>query len=205
MSNQDKKVPAIKLPERLVTSVEFARVYRELKVLDDWLHQANLRSGGQQVKAPKTSTTLEELAAINGVSLLDEKQRESMVQVLAVFMDTAPRIKMSFAVEPSAAFLKRMISWLRANISPVILLEVGLQPTLAAGCTVRTDNKVFDMSLRHRFTENRTLLVQSIAQVEAKAKPAPSPESVPQSQISPQSAAAAPVPPQTSVQQENKV
>lgn len=198
MADQDKKTPALKLPERLVTSVELARVFRELRILDDWLNQANLRSGGKEVKAPKTSATLEELATMNGVSLLDPKHRESLVQVMTVFVDTAPRIKMSFAVEPSASFLKRMIVWLRANISPVILLEVGLQPTLAAGCTVRTNNKFFDMSLRNRFTDNRSLLVQSIAQVEAKAKPATPQTAAPEPQKVPVAAAAPAAPePQT--------
>lgn len=162
MTDQDKKQSGIKLPVRLVSTVDLARIIRELKNLDDWLNQATLRSSGQPVSPPKTSVTLEEVASVNGVSLLEPLHREKLINVLSAFNDHAPKIHMSFAVEPSAPFLNRMIVWLRDNINPIILLDVGLQPTLAAGCTVRTRNKLFDLSLRNHFIENRHLLVESI-------------------------------------------
>lgn len=169
MKNEDKKSPqTIVLPERLVTAVDFARVSRELKMLDDWLNQASLRETGKAVTAPKTSATLEELALANKISLLEPAQRQQLMEALKAFGDQAPKIHMSFAVEPSAAFLNRMIVWLRTNVSPLILLDVGLQPTLAAGCTVRTVNKIFDMSLRNRFVESRPLLVQNIAKFQGE-------------------------------------
>lgn len=164
--SENQHTSAIKLPERLVSSVDLSRTLRELKNLDDWLNQATLRTPGQNITPPKTSATLEELSSLNGVSLLEKSHREQLIGVLSAFSEHAPKIHMSFAVEPSAVFLNRMIVWLRSNINPIILLEVGLQPTLAAGCTVRTTNKMFDMSLRNRFVETRAKLVESIAKVE---------------------------------------
>ncbi len=164
MSDQHKQ-EGLKLPSRLVSSVDLSRVIRELKNLDDWLNQASLRSGGKAVTMPKTSVSLEEVASINGVSLLDASHRTQLLNALTGFSVHAPRIHMSFAVEPSAQFLLQTVSWLRSNINPVLLLEVGLQPTIAAGCTVRTTNKLFDMSLRHRFVESRAELIKSIAEV----------------------------------------
>ena len=169
----DQQQQGLQLPPRLVSSVDLSRVIRELKNLDDWLNQAALRSGGQAVTMPKTSTSLEEVASLNGVSLLDPSHRTQLLQALSGFSAHAPRIHMSFAVEPSAQFLLQTISWLRANINPVLLLEVGLQPTIAAGCTVRTTNKLFDMSLRHRFVDSRPELIRSIAAV---TQPAPKTE-----------------------------
>lgn len=167
MTTQDKQTnQALKLPERMVTTVDLHRSLRELKRLDDWMRQAALRSPGQSVQPPKTSATLEELAAVNGVSLLHEAHRAQLIGVLEGLSEHAPKVHMSFAVEPSAAFLNSMIVWLRANISPLIMLQIGLQPTLAAGCTLRTTNKMFDMSLRHRFVESRGNLVAAIASVE---------------------------------------
>lgn len=192
MKNEDKKAPTIILPLRLVTSVDLARVARELKTLDDWLTQAGLRQTGKPVSAPKTSTTLEELAAANNVSLLEAADRERLIALLADFSEHAPRIHMSFAVEPSASFLNRMIVWLRTNINPHILLEIGLQPTLAAGCSVRTVNKMFDLSLRHRFVDSRPLLVQSIAKFQNEIpqgealQASPAPETVPAAAPQPQ-------------------
>lgn len=160
----------IKLPERLVGSVDLSRALRELKDLDEWLNQMALRQPGQPMKLPKTSATLDELAALNEASLLDPKHREHLVMILNAFSAHAPRIHMSFAAEPSAAFIGKIVFWLRTNINPVILLEVGLQPTIAAGCTVRTSNKIFDMSLRHRFTDNRRMLVEKIIGDQSSAK-----------------------------------
>jgi F0F1-type ATP synthase delta subunit len=69
---------------------------------------------------------------------------------------------MSFAADPSASFSAKIVGWLRANIHPLSLLEIGLQPTIAAGCIVRTTNKVFDLSLRNRFSEHTELLLKSL-------------------------------------------
>ena len=157
---------SFKLPERLVTSVDLMRTIRELKYLDDWLNQASIRSGGEQVTPPKTSATLDEVANSNEVSLLDPDHRKRLIIVLESFASSAPKIHMSFAVEPSANFLHRMILWLRTNVNSAILLDVGLQPALTAGCSVRTTNKFFDMSLRNHFKDSRHFLVEAIETIE---------------------------------------
>lgn len=163
--HKQQNTTTFKLPDRLVTSVDLMRTIRELKKLDDWLNQASIRSGGVQVNAPKTSATLDEIALGNAVSLLDSVQRQQLIKILDSFAISAPKIHMSFAVEPSANFLLRMISWLRTNVNPIILLDVGLQPALTAGCSVRTTNKFFDMSLRNRFADSRHFLVESIESI----------------------------------------
>lgn len=180
--NKQKNENTFKLPDRLVTSVDLMRTLRELKTLDDWLNQASIRSGGQKVTAPKTSATLEELATKNGVSLLESTHRQGLINLLDSFAVNAPKIHMSFAVEPSAVFLNRMIVWLRVNVNPIVLLDVGLQPALAAGCSVRTSNKFFDMSLRNRFTDSRHFLVEAIEAVQdevSKTQPTPKATEVP--------------------------
>lgn len=171
---------AFKMPDRLITTVDLNRVIRELKILDDWLNQAAIRSGGQEVKAPKTSATLDEIASTNGVSLLDAGQREQLISVLETFSKTAPRIHMSFPVEASPNFLAKMIVWLRSNINPIILIDVGLQPALAAGCSVRTPNKYFDMSLRNRFVDSRNFLVKAIEEFANQSSPSTKPAVVTQ-------------------------
>ncbi len=170
---------ALQIPVRLVTTVDMSRTLRELKKLDDWLHQSELRTPGKPVKPPKTSASLEEIASLNKVSLLDAKHREQLIAVMSALNDHAPRIHMSVATEPSPKFLEEVIVWLRANINPVLLMEVGLQPNLAAGCSVRTSNKLFDMSLRNRFTESRSKLVESIKAIGERNSNSPSNEKVP--------------------------
>lgn len=189
----EHSLPQIKLPEQLVSSVDLSRVIRELEALDESIRQANLRKPGEPTKLSRSSITLEDIARLNKIALTDEKQRSELLTAMKAFLQYAPRIHMSVAAEPSPKFNQRVLVWLRENIHPLVLLEIGLQPTLAAGCIVRTDNKLFDMSLRHRFKENRHLLVEKISEVaeakEAKApKPAPpaTPAPAATAQVSPQ-------------------
>jgi hypothetical protein len=151
------------LPESLISLIDLSRTMRELVALDESLYQANLRAAGEPTaKVNRSSRILEDIAASNGVSLLDAGHRSELIAALKNFDKNAQRIHMSFAVEPSAKFTRNIIIWLRQNIHPLLLLEIGLQPTLAAGVMVRTNNKVFDMSLRHHFAENRHLLYEKI-------------------------------------------
>ena len=156
----------IVLPEQLVSSVDLARVTRELEALDDSLHQATLRKAGEPTKLSRSSITLEDLARLNGVSLMNAAHRSQLIKLLHALHEHTPRIRISLASEPSGTFLQKIVVWMRANVHPTILLEAGLQPTLSAGCTIRTHNKIFDMSLRHRFDENRHMLIEKIKESE---------------------------------------
>lgn len=189
---------SLKLPERIIGSMDLSRVLRELKAVDDWLNQAALRKTGEAMKLPKASQSLEEVAAINGVSLLEAKQREQLIAILEAFRLHAPRLHMTFAVEPNAKVTSTVIGWLRGNVNPLVLLEVGLQPTIAAGCMVRTTNKFFDLSLRNHFRDNRHLLVEKIAMVDEKVRtetPAVPEPAVPQPAVSIPAPVAPAVPP----------
>lgn len=150
------------LPESLISSIDLSRVLRELTTLDGLLYQENVRAPKQPANLARSSQILEDLASANSVSLAEASQRGELLAALKALEDKSPHIHMSFAVETSAKFNKRMIIWLRENIHPLVLLEIGLQPLLAIGCVVRTDNKIFDMSLRHRFKEQRHILREKI-------------------------------------------
>lgn len=163
----DETAEHIKLPERLVSSADLARVVRELEALDSSLYQASLRKPGEPTKLARSSVVLEELASMNGVSLLDNDQRAQLLDLARALYEHAPRVRMSLATEPSGRFVRTVIVWLRGNIHSTLLLEIGMQPSLAAGCMLRTPNKVFDMSLRHRFKEQGGLLAEKLREVTA--------------------------------------
>lgn len=164
MSNTEHEKNAIEFPGKLSGAIDLARIIRELDVLSQSLQQASIRTPGENVQLPKTSKLLEEVAALNKVSLLDSNQREQFLELLKSIKNHAPVIHIAFATEPSSQFVSKITSWMRSNISPIILVDVGLQPAITAGCTVRTTNKVFDMSLRHRFAESRGVLVKKLTE-----------------------------------------
>lgn len=162
------KTSNVRLPLFVMSMVDISRLQRELQAIDNFMVQSVVRKAGQQPDLPRTSRNLEEFAKANGFNLLLEPDRRQSSQLLAALHDGgAPIIHMSFASDPSAAFLTRLITWLRSEIHPLVLLQIGLQPSIAAGCIIRTRNKYFDFSLRKDITRRQQLLIDKIKEVVA--------------------------------------
>lgn len=147
-----------KLTPNITTTLELARVTHEAEKLDDFLLQSHLRSPGSSAALPKTTQALENVAETNGLSLLDATHRKHLIGNLHNLRTNGEKIHISFAVEPPPAVVQKIVAWMRANIQKNIVVEIGLQPTISVGCIVRTTNKVFDMSLRHRFSGSKDIL-----------------------------------------------
>lgn len=151
------------LPSIVVGPADLNRLRREVEALNDYLHQASLRQAGQQTAAlPKTSRMLEDFMTSNKLNLLQASDRQKVLSFLTAVHTQAPVLHMSFGVDPSAAFTGKIITWLRHNIHPQLLLRIGLQPSIAAGCVVRTANHQYDFSLRRRLLQNQAVLVKRL-------------------------------------------
>lgn len=154
------------LPVLIFGPVEIHRLSRELETLEDYLQQAAIRDKGKpSTGLPRTSRLLEALAANNALNLLQEGDRKQLAAFLQTIDKSAPIVTISFAADPSAAFTAKVVAWLRTNIHPYALLHLGLQPAIAAGCIVRTNSKVYDLSLRQKFYDQRPLLLSAIGGV----------------------------------------
>lgn len=152
----------LQLSESVVSQVDIGRLRRELNSVDDFVVQSKVRKAGKQPALPRTTPILEEMAKHNKLNLLIEADRKKLDTVLKDLYSHAPVLHISFASDPSPVFLKKIITWLRSEIHPDILLQTGLQPSIAAGCIVRTPNKYLDLSLRKRFEQKRDLLRTSL-------------------------------------------
>ncbi len=151
------------LPVQVMSQGDVSRITRELHDLDDFIKQSHIRKPGVTLKnLPKTSKGLNDFAEINKLNLLKESDREAAAVFLDELSVKAPVVHISFAVDPSAPFMAKITSWFRENIDHLVLVNVGLEPTIAAGCTVRTDNLFHDFSLRSHFDEQKTLLISRI-------------------------------------------
>jgi F0F1-type ATP synthase delta subunit len=152
----------LQLPLSVVSRIDVGRLQREVTALDNFVEQSALRKPGSAIPLPRTSKTLDEVAQTNKLKLLEENDRKRLWQFLEEVKTQAPTLHVSFAADPSAAFIGKLITWLRSEIHPMLLLQIGLQPSIAAGCIVRTPNHYFDFSLRKHFAGQRDLLVQKI-------------------------------------------
>lgn len=149
---------------------------REIEELQNILGQATIRQPGTPVKLPKTSHLLDEFLTMNSLNALHEDDRQRMAQFLATVKAKSPVLHLSFAADPSPRFLQHLMTYLRQNIHPLALVQVGMQPNLGAGCMLRTTNKVFDLSLRQFFKAQHGLLLQQIHGSEVTPAPAAQPE-----------------------------
>jgi hypothetical protein len=149
------------LPNTVISKSEVSKCLRELEGLNDYFHQAGLR-GSKDQTLPTPSKSLESIATINKLNLITPEARQEVGAFLAALKAKAPVVHMSFPSDASDQFLTKLLEWFRTNVHPHILLQVGLQPELAAGCTLRTPNKFFDFSFRRRFEASKEKLITAI-------------------------------------------
>ncbi|HVS58171.1 MAG TPA: hypothetical protein VHD60_00325 [Candidatus Saccharimonadales bacterium] len=153
----------LSLPTLVVGPADLVHIRREVEALDEYVRAASLREGGKPTAAlPRLSRSLEALAQQNKLNLLQETDRETLKSFLGDMLKHAPVVHVSFAVDPSAAFTTKIVMWFRENIDPGVLIQIGLQPTIAAGCVVRTPNHYYDFSLRQYFAKHKHLLIEKL-------------------------------------------
>jgi F0F1-type ATP synthase delta subunit len=153
----------LRVPSLITSPIDVARLRREVSALNEYLDQQKLRGADHSVAGlPKVSGLLDELAKTNKLNLLDAPTRQHLIAFLADLAAHAPVVHISFATDPPPNFLQKLITWLRQNIHSSLLVQVGLQPSIGAGCVVRTTNKYFDLSLRTSFAEHSADLIKEL-------------------------------------------
>lgn len=152
----------LKLPAKIVSRGDLNRILRELNRLNDYLVGARFKNEDPSVVSQNISPLLGELAALNNYDLMDESRRKELYSQLEVLSAHGPGLHISFTAAPSPGSLEKVIVWLRSNIHPQILLSVGLQPNIAAGCILRTPNRVIDMGLKQTLMKQQPLLLEMI-------------------------------------------
>lgn len=151
---------AINLTVNLVGTADLSAVLRELNALNDFFTSAEARKSGTPIQPPRITRSLDSLARENQYNLLDKASRQAMMSQLDSVRHNAPRVHISFASEPSPKAMEKLVIWFRTSVHPQMLMQVGLQPNIAAGCVVRTPNKFFDMSLRAHLEKQENYLVE---------------------------------------------
>lgn len=151
----------LKLPLSVVGPSDIDRLIREITSLDEFFLQSQAREHSNE-HPPRLSRMLDDLVHTNTANLLLPDVRQKLKATLQQILKTAPTIHLSFAADPPPKALEKIVIWLRTNIDPNILVRVGLQPTIAAGCVLRTPNKIFDMSLRARLQSQENYMAKLI-------------------------------------------
>ncbi len=154
----------LKLPTTIASRRDVIRLHREVRSFIDATTQSIMRHDNP-VKYPAISDQLRALAVVNQVDMRDPKRCEELLKKIEYVKANAPSVHISFPVEPTADILERLVVWFRQEINPLIVIQVGIQPTIAAGVVVRTPNHQFDFSLRRHLYQNRHKLGEALQRV----------------------------------------
>jgi len=159
------KLNVATLPVYIIGKPQLRGILRELQYMDDVLHQQKLVSSVEAAASANVaagSRGLSELALSRGYRLDSGEDRRQMVKDVQSLIETAPEYHISFASEPPVRKLQQLTQWFRENVHPQLLIQVGLQPPITAGCVVRTGNSVIDLSLRRSFDAAFPALLKEI-------------------------------------------
>jgi F0F1-type ATP synthase delta subunit len=151
----------LKIPDNLASKQDITRVHRELRAFADNVVQSIMRHD-DPIKYPAISDSLRAVATENQVDLRDPKACDMLLLQLEDLRHNAPTVHISFPVDPSREVLQKLVTWLRSEIDQNIFIQIGLQPTIAAGIVLRTPNKVFDFSLRKHLYKNKDKLIEAL-------------------------------------------
>ncbi|MDQ3123247.1 MAG: hypothetical protein M3Q14_00995 [bacterium] len=157
----ESAVANLRLPLAVVSRTDISKCLRELEQVDDTFHQASLR-GGPPEELPVVGRVLESLAKTNDMNVSKAEDRAKLLKFLERQKVKAPVVHMSFPVEANGQVVGQLLEWFRTEIHPNIVLQIGLQPELAAGCTLRTNSKYFDFSFRKRFEKSKEKLITAL-------------------------------------------
>jgi hypothetical protein len=165
------------LPVGVANRADVGRLIRDTEALDNYIRQWAIKNDGTQFIMPRVSRLFNEIISTNKLNVLQSSDRKALMQFLSEIKAEAPVLHMSFTSDPSPVFTTKLMTWLRNEIHPHVLIQIGLQPNMGAGCILRTTNKYFDFSLRKQFADEKDNLLQLIHHVnEAPAEvPQPAP------------------------------
>lgn len=154
----------LKLPTSIASRKDIIRLHREIRSFVDTTTQSIMRHDNP-VKYPPISEQLRALAIANQVDMRHPKNCEVLLEKLDYVKEHSPSVHISFPTEPTTDILERLVVWFRKEVDPYIVIQVGIQPTIAAGVVVRTPNRQFDFSLRRHLYENHHKLGEALRRV----------------------------------------
>lgn len=151
----------LKLPVDVASKNDISHLYRELRLFMDMSMQSALRHDNP-IKYPAVTSMLRDLATQNQIDLRNQSACEHLLSSIEDLKDNVPVVHISFPRDPSVEIIRRLVEWFRREVDPRIVIQIGLQPTIAAGIVVRTPNKQYDFSLRRHLYDNQAKLMEAL-------------------------------------------
>lgn len=153
------------LPVSLTGHSDLSRLGRAVEILESNLQAQRVRNAGIQL--PPVSQALGDFAEQNKLDLADADTLDHLKKQLRHIKEHAPVMHMTFASEVDTDTLQKLVMWLRTEVHPHALLDVGLQPSLVGGVYLRTPNKVHDFSVKALLKNKRDIIFEELQNLHA--------------------------------------
>jgi F0F1-type ATP synthase delta subunit len=152
------------LPPNIVSKADVARLVIEVEAVDNAQTTEAVREkvGAAGHAETVLSEQLTDFLAQNQLAIGTGPERSELIKQLHLLKESAPVIHMTFAVPADRDSLHQLVGWLRSSVHPQAVISVGLQPALVAGVSIRTTNRVHDLSMRSVLRKNHGLLVKEL-------------------------------------------
>ena len=151
-------------PSSVVTKADILHLVNELERVDNEQTAADIREkvGVTEQSELRISRPLLDFLEQNKLTITSGKERGRLIKQLRTLKESAPVIHLTFAVEADRESMQKLAQWLRTSLHPQAVIEIGLQPALIAGVSIRTPNHIHDFSMREMLKKNHGILVKEL-------------------------------------------
>ena len=156
----------LELPTTVAGKRDIVRVQRDIEKLLEERLQAKVayQQSGERRQVSDPTPIVARLFKLNELEFTDETLQK-VDQYLENLRQTAPTIRIAFANEPDKQDIEKIVTWFRRNIHSGVLVQIGVQPTIAGGCVVQTPMKRYDFSLRQKLLNSTSKLTEVMQRV----------------------------------------
>lgn len=152
----------LKLPVTVCTKRDLMMLSRELASFSSHVYQSIMHHQ-KPIKYPPITDNLRQFIILNQINYKEPRKCNQAIKYLDELKKTSPTVHVSFAQNPSKEVVQRVTAWFRSEVDRHCLLTIGLQPSIAAGVVITTNNRQFDFSIRQRLESRKSKLKESIS------------------------------------------
>ena len=139
----------LNLPPNIANKRDIVQTLREIESIQEALlqHKVAKEQVQQDRSIPAIGERLDNLLKVNDLKR-DGESLKHLHEKLVRIREYAPRVRVSFASEPEAEVTEKVVGWFRKELGLPVLVNFGVQPSIAGGFILQTDTHRYDFSLR---------------------------------------------------------
>ena len=156
-----------KLSSAIYRKSQIGELLREINEVKLNFEQSLIRDSQVRFDDHLLSSELKSIFEKNNIKITNLAELKIVEANLSLTFKNLKSVHFSFSQPASNDFLMKLIRYLRKEINPLIVLSVGLDPSIGIGTRLRTTNKYFDLSLATRLQSKRASLLNRIKESES--------------------------------------